>query len=364
MTDSPAHPFDRPDDAAIARYLSGSASPGEQARIERWAAADPANEAELAALQTAWNPLPVAEADPDDHMWRWITGRMDEALPPPKVVRPAQTGRPAFLRIGAIAAALVALAGGALLLRLPRQPRPAVLRPGVEALRGEMQELVTPRRARATSNLPDGSRIILGPESRLRVPATYAAAPWVAGTRDVYLEGEAFFEVTHDAKRPFRVHTANGIVEDLGTAFTVTAYPETGGTRAVVVSGVVALRSRAATDSGLTLRAGDLGRVDAAGALTRTRNVNLASYVGWTTGDLVFNETPLQEAIAVIDRWYDLDVHVADATLMRRRFTARFHDDPDAEVFRVLQLALGVRVERDGRSVTLRPMHERGSAKR
>ncbi len=90
-------------------------------------------------------------------------------------------------------------------------------------------EIVTRRGERAMVDLPDGSRVVVAPESRLRVPVEYRAG---GSALDVYLDhGDAFFVVKHDTSRPFLVHTTNGVVEDLGTEFLVSAHRRRGGRR-------------------------------------------------------------------------------------------------------------------------------------
>ena len=220
------------------------------------------------------------------------------------------------------------------------------------------REVVTRRGERATFNLTDGSRVILGAESRLSIPVEYNRA---GAARELHLEGQGYFVVTHDGLRPFRVNTSLGIAEDLGTEFVVTTYPEARGMRVVVASGKVALRQPTSgrTPSAdslplVTLSPGDLAWLDSAGTAT-VRRVDPAAYVAWTEGALVFNGTPLGEVIPQLARWYDLDIHLADNSLATRRLTATFRDQSVSQVLDLLALSLDLKVERNGRAVTLRP---------
>lgn len=358
MNDQDDNPQDSIDEATLLRYLNGVCGPAELARVERWLAADPANRSELAVLSAAWNPPPLREADEGDQMWQSIAARMDAPLSRPRLARTAPAAR--SRRPALVAAALLLGAVGALAYELETRSRPA---PYVAATpSAPARELVTSRGQRATGYLPDGSRVILGPDTRLSIPATFAATQSLRGMRDVHLQGEAFFAVTHDSTRPFRVHTSNGVAEDLGTEFVVTAYPETRTTRVVVASGVVALRKPESGPSDghrsvlLTLEAGDLGRIDAIGTATLTRNVDLAAYVDWTKGTLVFDGAPVRDAVARLARWYDIEIRLTDSSLADRRFTARFNDEPVARVLRVLEIALDVRAEQSGQVVILRPV--------
>jgi transmembrane sensor len=107
----------------------------------------------------------------------------------------------------------------------------------------------------------------------------------------------------------------------------------------------------------LTLVRGDIGRIDSVGSVTLTRNADITAYTAWTTGALAFNGVRLRDAIPELARWYDVDIRLADSTLADRRFTATFHDEPTTQVFRVLEIALGVRVAQHGNVVTLTPRH-------
>ena len=85
--------------------------------------------------------------------------------------------------------------------------------------------------------LADGSRVILGPDSRLTVPADFGST-----ARAVELKGDGYFDVRHDAAKPFTVRVANALVEDVGTTFTVES--DAGDTTSVsVLSGSVRLRA-------------------------------------------------------------------------------------------------------------------------
>jgi ferric-dicitrate binding protein FerR (iron transport regulator) len=188
----------------------------------------------------------------------------------------------------------------------------------------------------------------------VRVPSGYGR-----GARDVYLEGQAYFGVTHDARQPFAVHAANAVVRDVGTRFGVRAYPEDSRVRVVVADGVVAL-----TDSGAMgrqrapsrLAAGTLGEIDRAGAVALTASVDTALYLSWTSGRLVFREMPLREALPELGRWYNLEFQVAGAVPDGMALTATFGTEPVDHALSALGIALGMRVERAGRAVTLTPL--------
>jgi ferric-dicitrate binding protein FerR (iron transport regulator) len=207
-----------------------------------------------------------------------------------------------------------------------------------------------PRAQQAQFRLPDGTTVILGGGSSLHHPHVFGA------TRRVSLQGEAYFEVAHDARRPFQVLAGDLIATDLGTEFLVRAYPEDARARVVVRSGEVGLRPAASRDSttGAVVRPGQVGRRNPHGMLTIER-ADTAAYFAWTRGILVFDATPLREALPQLSRWYDLDFRLADSSLGSIPLTGRLDRTLTDDRLELLASSLGLVQTRAGRVVTLSP---------
>jgi transmembrane sensor len=328
-----------PDWRTLDRHLAGNASPDEERAVREWIAADPTRAAFLRELRRVHGTGGAEQWD-TDAAWAKLSARVKGATRSPLRVTPS---RPWYTTTPArIAAALLLTAGTYATWQ--------VVKPSEEQ-RTAMRELVTPHGQRATATLGDGSRVILNAGSRLRYPADFSRGP-----RDVHLEGEAYFEVTHHGARPFRVHAHDGVAHDLGTRFTVRAYPELRRVDVVVTEGRVSLRrdQPTATDS-VVLESGQLGRLTASGPPAVVTDVDITAYVGWTAGSLVLEGLTLEEALPQLERWFDVEIRVADRALASRRIYARFRDETLTQVLDALSLALGARYERTGRVVTLHP---------
>jgi ferric-dicitrate binding protein FerR (iron transport regulator) len=208
------------------------------------------------------------------------------------------------------------------------------------------REYATERGQLMRVRLPDGTSVTLGAASRLHYVGEGA-------TREVALEGEAVFNVVHDARHPFVVRAGGAVARDIGTTFGVRAYPGDSGARVVVAEGSVSLRAagRAAT-AARVLEPGELGRVERGGTPEVTR-VNAARYLSWADGRLEFDDVPLREVAAQLSRWYDVDVLLADSALGARRFTGSFQGESVDQVLAALAPPLHARYERRGRTVVL-----------
>jgi ferric-dicitrate binding protein FerR (iron transport regulator) len=214
----------------------------------------------------------------------------------------------------------------------------------------QWREVTTDRWQRADVYLSDGSYVQLAPQSRLRF-----LSPLSDTARDVRLVGQALFEVTHDARRPFRVHTARGVAEDLGTRFDVKHYAGDSVLKVVVAEGLVALSSGLRASNRVTLVAGDHGTLGPSGRITVRHNVDVARELGWATGRLSFDRVPLRDVISELRRFYDIEFILADSGLASRRLTASFGSESPDEVVRIISLSLELRHEVRGKTVTLAP---------
>lgn len=212
--------------------------------------------------------------------------------------------------------------------------------------------------------LADGTRVVLGPESRMWIGAGFASG--ARGPRTVRLAGEALFEVVHSATQPFHVYTPTSIVEDLGTEFVVTSYPETKGTRVVVASGIVAVH-RAAAHLGagmplVTLKRGDMGTVNVDGIRVVQRDIDVAPYLAWTRDTLAFDGTPLGEVVPAMARWYDMDLRLSDSALAQKKLTAMFSVESGAVALDLIAMSLGLTIEQRDGAATLRARSVRRSS--
>src|SRR2546430_1641005 len=190
----------------------------------------------------------------------------------------------------------------------------------MESVRREpaMREFATARGRRAAIELADGTRIVLSVDSKLRVPADYGEM-----LRAVYLEGEAYFAIAHDAAKPFAVHAGQGVIWDLGTRFGVRAYADEQDVEVVVADGKVRVRAAGSRDSaGQVVSEGELSRLDHTGVPSLPRRVDTRRYLAWTAGRLAFQDTPLGVVLPQLARWDDVDFTLG--ARRSRRCGARF----------------------------------------
>lgn len=170
----------------------------------------------------------------------------------------------------------------------------------------EFNTIETPRGGQYQINLPDGSKVWLNAETKLRFPVTFAGRK----QRKVELSGEAYFEVAKvnvPAKQPmpFIVASNGQEVEVLGTHFNVNAYGDDEYTKTTLLEGSVRV-SRLLNAQSAKLVPGQQATV---GPTTLTlKNVDTEQAVAWKNGQFMFYNVPLKQVMKEVSRWYNVEV--------------------------------------------------------
>lgn len=313
----------------VGRYLAGESPPDEAATVRRWLEQHPEDARLLEALNTAAQVARAESRVDIEAALRIVKTRM-HAQPPPPARTYAFGSAQSWRRYAswAAAAAVILVAGMLVKRRSPSGDGTSATRIYVTGV-GERNEV----------HLDDGTRVILGPASRLTVAA-----------REARLTGEAFFSVTHDSLRPFTIRAGDATVRDIGTDFTM--HSDSGeAVRVVVSQGIVELRH--AQDSVILVR-GDVGVLDERGRVQASRGAATEDDLAWTQGRLVFRDASLAELAADLRRWYGVEIRVTDSALVGRHFTGSFTTELPARVLDVIALAFGARVDRRGDTAYIR----------
>lgn len=183
-------------------------------------------------------------------------------------------------------------------------------------------------------HLPDGSLIWLNEGTTLRYPEAFGAE-----SREVMLEGEAFFEVTEDKTRPFIIHSPGMRTRVLGTSFNVQAYKAGATARVVVVSGTVEVSlpeeaaSRATVKESLILKANEMGTLSRSDKTLKGEKLrSTGRYTAWKDGKLIFRQTAMSEVVLRLEKALGLKIKLENPAIGRCRITGRFDKDQTAEL--------------------------------
>ncbi|MFD2555262.1 FecR family protein [Sphingobacterium tabacisoli] len=162
-----------------------------------------------------------------------------------------------------------------------------------------MHEIVTPKGGYYQLVLPDGTSVWLNAATVIRFPSHFAK-----NKREVFLSGEAYFDVTHDKSAPFIVHTDQQSTKVLGTKFNITSYKGQQTDVVTLIEGSV----EASSQHNETIRMTPGHQAHIGKHIRYIAVDNAEDVAAWRNGEFFFDNTPMDEVITCIGRWYNIEV--------------------------------------------------------
>lgn len=218
----------------------------------------------------------------------------------------------------------------------------------------EYNTIEAPRGGQWQVILPDGSKVFLNASSSLKYPVVFAAKE-----RKVELKGEAYFEISHNKKAPFRVRAKGQTVEVLGTHFNIMSYDDEKAVKTTLLSGSVKVSSNAKNASGvnaaefLVLKPGEQSQVSS-GNMKLIQDVDLEDVLAWKNGYFKFNEN-LRSIMTKVSRWYDVEVVYETQPDPEFKFKGEISRDKNiSELLNMLDYTGNVHFKIEGRRVIVK----------
>ncbi|HKH60781.1 MAG TPA: FecR domain-containing protein [Flavitalea sp.] len=268
----------------IRKYAEGIASVDETQKLMEWYSSSTTKEVQ-------WPSVELSEKEVVSQ--RMLT-RLQEKIAP-------KTGRVIHFPWQKIAAVLLVFFGVATILIFLLKPSRASLFT-VANPSGKIQLVM----------LPDSSKVWLNASTIIRYAKSFKK------DRQLKLEGEAYFEVTHDADRPFVIEAGDLTTTVLGTSFNVKAFKEDASTKISVISGKVKVANNS-KELGILSPSDEL-KFDRRNKTRTIEPIDTNNVLAWKNGKLKFNGESFAEIGIVIESWYGVQIKFADASVSRCRY--------------------------------------------
>jgi len=326
----------RVDRTLVQKFFTGLCSPAEREAVRVWLL-DPQNELTARSyIQDIWRDTPPLEGEADigallEQTWQRIDQRQN--APTWRRSGGVWTADGGHSRLWRVAAAVLVLAvASATLFYFSKQSVHPVL-PGdtgraVSSATGQIMMEV----------LPDGTKVWLNAQSTVRYPETFAGL----AEREVWLEGEAYFDVTEDKQHPFIVHAPEVNIRVLGTAFNVKSYAGDATVETTLVRGKVALETDGAGGKKIELKPNQQAVFSHTSKDLALAEVETDRFTSWMNGSLVFEDSPVQDVIKALERWYGVTIHLQQESNLQCRLTARIDKESLTETLDLLSSTAGI----------------------
>jgi len=334
----------------LIKYIDGFTNPEETRLVEDWLKSAPKNAYYFEKIKQSLGSVKDYQAFSRldvNKDWASVEKRMKDIS---GKNRTRLVLRPYFkplLRIASVLILAVAISSVYLFLKETSKP---------VAQKVEYNEIIVPVGQKSEISLADGTKIWINAGSKLKLPTQFGV-----GSRDVWLEGEAFFNVAKNAGKPFFVHTSNVNIKVLGTSFNVRAYPDEKLIETTLIEGLVSLqkisKEGVPEDEIYTLEPNhkavyfkckdayitetllkEIKKPLTVRKILISEPVNAEIASSWKEGKLIFENEKLVDILPRLERYYGVNIEVEGETLNEVRYTGTIKKISIEQTIKALQI--------------------------
>ena len=321
----------------IFKYLNKELTEKERQQLQDWLELQEENRAIFSKLTSYYKNDESVLSDFKNEVWedvnRKLSGTNKEGFAPSSSI-----GWAIILKIAAV---LVILSASVLIanqFQTDSQPK------SEDVIVGTILK-EAPLGMKITTKLPDGSLVYLNSGSKISYPEEFQGQ-----TRKVSLEGEAFFEVKHNPKKPFLVNMGDNEVRVLGTSFNIRSYAIDSAVYVSVASGRVSYSIPSGDE--VILEPDRMATyIPSKGSLT-TDEVNELQAFGWKSKELYFNDLTLDKVVTELERWYGVEI-IYDGLASKGTYSEKFSNPTIKEVLQSLSFVYRFEFTIEGKEITL-----------
>lgn len=279
-------PHTRPDDL-IAAYLNKELAPMQQIELEKWVSADIANKQYFYEMTEVWlaSTAELGKSDKSRLAYQHFRARLDGQKKSQKISL-------RFIKLTAAILSGVLLLGSGYYYGNRHSENPSLY---------AVQTIEVPMGSRSRVTLPDGTVAWLNAGSKLRYASGFSHR-----TRNIQLEGEGYFEVTHNEKLPFIVNTSDIDIQVLGTKFSVKAYTNEKDIEVILTEGSINFINKNDPQASLILTPEQQAVYNKKSGQTNVIKVPASQATSWTTGAHFFNESTLEQITNQLEKSFDV----------------------------------------------------------
>ena len=343
----------------VARKLSGEATEEDQNELSGFLEEDKMYKEKYDLLKAHWENKYDVRTDIDAALERIILriekGRdqSDKEAPVIPVVKEKKGVRRYLVIFSKVAAILLICLGSIYFIYQKAKPDVSVEQAIVK--RTGWQTKQTSKGAKSTILLQDGTKVILNADSKLRFPKSFSGA-----TREIYLTGEAFFDVTHNAAMPFIIHTDKMNIKVLGTEFNVRSYPTDSAYETTLIRGSIEVTLKDRPSDRIILKPKEklivanlefesvpeaktsLASVHSQLSITGLHYISKTDSAvvetSWVDNKLIFQDESFANLAIDMQRKYAVSIHFSNEKIKEYRFTGIFKEETIRDALSALQL--------------------------
>jgi ferric-dicitrate binding protein FerR (iron transport regulator) len=320
-------------DELLFKYVSGQAVPIEILAVKEWMDGSGNRKNELARLRNIWilaglgNEIdPICRDREIEKIWNILRSRNEKEQKRNLLIR--------LSKYAAIFLFFMCISGVV----------GYYISESSKVSENSFSEIIVPKGQRSAVVLPDGSKVQLNSDTHLKF------VKFDAHHRIVRLEGEGYFDVTHDLSRPFTVETTTSQIEVLGTSFNVTSYQDDSSMTTYLSSGKVKISDQSGN---IILNPSEAYTYNKVTHESTKRIISNQRYSSWTRGIMVIEKETIGALAKRIERRFNVKVVFGDNEVQSHVYTGTIGDQDLNTILKALEFASSINYKRNGDTVSL-----------
>ncbi|MCK5135451.1 MAG: DUF4974 domain-containing protein [Bacteroidales bacterium] len=299
----------------IIKYLNGDLSPDESRELTKWIKRSEENKKTFISQKELWYASNISETKLNKTNIAWED--FEKSIHWEEEERgfklQEKDSRYYVLQVIKVAAVILLLFGFGLSVLFLQKNRTG-------NRNNALSEVVTPSGAKEIIELSDGTKVWLNSESRLSYPERFPG-----DERKVFLSGEAFFNVTVNKRRPFKIETSDLLIQVLGTSFNISSYADDMYIATTLVSGELQISDlKSENDISRFLKPDQRIAFSKESREMKLSYVDVNLYTSWTSNKIVLNNLEFSEVVKRLERWFNVTIEYNDSLFSETRITAKF----------------------------------------
>lgn len=329
----------------LLKFFNGDASEHEIDSIIEWIDKSPANKEYFARLKAIWA---ISQNKVTQQVCEQTIDRINQSLHPEQKSKQVFNYR--LFSYYSSAAALVAICLSVGLFFLTKKEVPAIA--ATDTPKVSVNTLYTEKGVKGYITLPDGTKVWLNSDTKLTYPDAFAK-----DVRKISLSGEAYFEVKPDSTRPMIISTNKDFsVEVLGTSFNIKSYNNDLSAETTLYTGSIRMHYRNKKSKQIETVAlmpnESFIYYDTDIKSKQTHPPKPEVPKAWKDGELIFDNTPMEEVIKVLERWHGTTFIINNPNIYNYKFTATFSSESIAQILDMMQYIMPVKYTYKNNTVT------------
>ena len=318
----------------IGKYLSGESNNKESLQVKKWIESSNKNIILFEKIQSDWNKINLTKNMKRvdvDNAWENLKQRIMTEKPemvPVKEPEKVSTVKINLYRSLQIAASVLIIIG---------------ISYGINKvfIESGFNDKTTVKSGMTNSSvvlLPDGSKVYLNSHTTIKYTEQYGT-----NSRNIYLKGEAYFDVVKNQNKPFIVNTNNAKIKVLGTSFNINTKTASNKLEVFVESGNVQLSQKSYSENNILIEPGYIG-VLSKNSLTKSKNDDI-NYLAWKTRYLTFRETKLEIVAEKLESVYNTNIQFDNKEIADCKLTATFNNASLDTILKVIEGSFNLQIE-------------------